>query len=121
MLEKTVLSESVLPSLSIRTTEVALWREFCAVFCYLPLAATVDDTIFCVHAGLSPSARSVDDIQQVARDLAHISLGFRYFPVSPTSRAAALSLLLSLALASFFQRIFRKQTFSQRLQERVFG
>ena len=48
---------------------VGLWKEFCSVFRFLPLAATVDNSIFCVHAGLSPSARKVEDIQKVLQQL----------------------------------------------------
>ena len=31
-----------------------MWKTFCDVFNALPLAVTIDDKIFCVHAGLSP-------------------------------------------------------------------
>ena len=37
------------------------------MFDYLPLAATVDGRVFCVHAGLSPSLQNIDDIKQIKR------------------------------------------------------
>lgn len=37
------------------------------VFDFLPLAAVVDNRIFCVHAGLSPSLQNVDDIREIKR------------------------------------------------------
>jgi serine/threonine-protein phosphatase PP1 catalytic subunit len=37
-----------------RRFNVKMWKTFCEVFNRLPLAAMVDEKIFCVHAGLSP-------------------------------------------------------------------
>jgi serine/threonine-protein phosphatase PP1 catalytic subunit len=37
-----------------RRFNVKMWKTFCEVFNMLPLAAMVDEKIFCVHAGLSP-------------------------------------------------------------------
>ena len=37
------------------------------VFDYLNLAALVDDRIFCVHGGLSPELRSIDQMQTIER------------------------------------------------------
>lgn len=44
-----------------------VWRKFNSVFCYLPVAAVIDDKIFCVHGGLSPSLMSLDDIRNIER------------------------------------------------------
>jgi len=32
-----------------------VWKMFSEVFFYLPLAAIVENAIFCLHGGLSPS------------------------------------------------------------------
>jgi len=47
--------------------EEQLYYSFCEVFNYLPIAAVVDDDIFCVHGGLSPEIRFVDDIDDLDR------------------------------------------------------
>jgi serine/threonine-protein phosphatase PP1 catalytic subunit len=42
-----------------------MWKTFCEVFNALPLAAMVDEKIFCVHAGLSPEI--MNDIYVVSK------------------------------------------------------
>ena len=46
-----------------------LWEETNRVFDYLPLAATIDDVIFCVHGGiprpLSPTESALDSINMI--------------------------------------------------------
>ena len=37
------------------------------MFDFLPLAATIDGRVFCVHAGLSPSLQNIDDIKEISR------------------------------------------------------
>ena len=45
-----------------------VWRYCTDIFDYLSLAAIVDDTIFCVHGGLSPSINdSIDEIRSIDR------------------------------------------------------
>ncbi|EGG21286.1 putative protein serine/threonine phosphatase [Cavenderia fasciculata] len=44
-----------------------VWRYFTEMFDYLPVAAIIDDSIYCVHGGLSPSALSIDQIRVLDR------------------------------------------------------
>lgn len=44
-----------------------MWQLYTDLFDYLPIAAIIDDRIFCVHAGLSPSLQNVDDINAIKR------------------------------------------------------
>lgn len=44
-----------------------LWQIFSDVFEYLPLAAIVDNAIFCVHGGLSPDLEILDQIASLSR------------------------------------------------------
>lgn len=44
------------------------WKEFTNLFNYLPLAAVIDNLIFCLHGGLSPAALSIDKIQCIDRN-----------------------------------------------------
>jgi serine/threonine-protein phosphatase 2A catalytic subunit len=37
-----------------------VWKVFTELFDYFPLTAVVEDKIFCLHGGLSPSIDSLD-------------------------------------------------------------
>lgn len=44
-----------------------VWRCCTEVFDYLPLAAVIDKSVFCVHGGLSPSINTIDEIRLIDR------------------------------------------------------
>lgn len=44
-----------------------VWKECCGVFDYLNLAAIIDGTVLCVHGGLSPDVRTLDQIRILSR------------------------------------------------------
>lgn len=44
-----------------------MWKACCQVFDFLPLAAVVDGKVLCVHGGLSPEIRTLDQVRVVAR------------------------------------------------------
>jgi serine/threonine-protein phosphatase PP1 catalytic subunit len=50
-----------------RRFNIKLWKQFCDVFNCFPLAATINEHIFCCHGGISPSIRHLDDIRRIAR------------------------------------------------------
>ena len=45
----------------------SVWKACCQVFDFLALAAIVDGKVLCVHGGLSPEIRTLDQIRVVAR------------------------------------------------------
>jgi serine/threonine-protein phosphatase 6 catalytic subunit len=51
----------------------AAWRHCVAVFDYLSLAAVIDGRVLCVHGGLSPDVRTIDQIRTIerAREIPH--------------------------------------------------
>uniref|UniRef100_A0A6A7G6B0 Serine/threonine-protein phosphatase n=2 Tax=Hirondellea gigas TaxID=1518452 RepID=A0A6A7G6B0_9CRUS len=44
-----------------------VWRHFTDLFDCFPLAALIDDNIFCTHGGLSPSLHTLDQIRFLSR------------------------------------------------------
>ena len=46
---------------------VNVWRYCTEIFDFLPLAAIVNDSVFCVHGGLSPSIETLDQIKTIDR------------------------------------------------------
>ena len=44
-----------------------VWREFTDLFDFLPYAAVVDDSVFCVHGGLSPSIQTLEQLSVLDR------------------------------------------------------
>jgi len=44
-----------------------VWKFFTDLFDYLPLSAVVDNQIFCLHGGLSPSIETLDHIRMLDR------------------------------------------------------
>jgi len=44
-----------------------MWKTFCGVFDMMPLAALVEDKIFCMHGGISPQLNSLDELNAISR------------------------------------------------------
>lgn len=44
-----------------------VWQHFTSLFDYVPLTAVVENNIFCLHGGLSPSIDTLDQIKQLDR------------------------------------------------------
>ncbi|WFD18242.1 protein-serine/threonine phosphatase [Malassezia caprae] len=45
----------------------SVWKSCCQVFDYLNLAAIIDGRVLCVHGGLSPELRSLDQMRTIMR------------------------------------------------------
>ncbi|KAI4367843.1 hypothetical protein MLD38_016467 [Melastoma candidum] len=50
-----------------RRFNVRLWKIFAECFNCLPVAATIDEKILCMHGGLSPELENLDQIRQIVR------------------------------------------------------
>lgn len=50
-----------------RRYNIRIWKSFCEVFNYLPVAAIIDDKILCMHGGLSPELYSLEQIKKIER------------------------------------------------------
>jgi len=45
------------------------WKYCCQVFDLLAIAALIDEEVLCVHGGLSPEIKTIDQIRQIQRDM----------------------------------------------------
>ncbi|OMH85728.1 Serine/threonine-protein phosphatase PP-Z2 [Zancudomyces culisetae] len=50
-----------------RRSNIKVWKAFVDLFDRLPVAAVVNDRIFCVHGGLSPSLKNVEQLRELSR------------------------------------------------------
>jgi serine/threonine-protein phosphatase PP1 catalytic subunit len=50
-----------------RGYNIALWETFTDLFNCMPVAALIDEKIFCIHGGLSPDLNSMDQIRRMMR------------------------------------------------------
>ena len=50
-----------------RRFNIRLWKTFTECFNCLPVAALIDEKILCMHGGLSPELRSLEQIKKIAR------------------------------------------------------
>ena len=50
-----------------RRFNIKLWKTFTDCFNCLPIAAIVDEKIFCCHGGLSPDLQSMEQIRRIMR------------------------------------------------------
>lgn len=42
-----------------------VWRFCTDLFDYLTISAVIDERVFCVHGGLSPSVKNVEDVDKL--------------------------------------------------------
>lgn len=54
-------------SLGKRRFSIKLWKTFTDCFNCLPIAALIDEKIFCCHGGLSPDLQNMEQIRRVMR------------------------------------------------------
>ena len=50
-----------------RRYDIKIHKLFPICFNWLPVAAIINDTILCMHGGLSPSIKSIDDLKRIMR------------------------------------------------------
>jgi serine/threonine-protein phosphatase PP1 catalytic subunit len=50
-----------------RRYSIKLWKTFTDCFNCLPVAAIIDEKIFCMHGGLSPELNQMSQIRRIIR------------------------------------------------------
>lgn len=53
----------------LQTGKEVLWNEINSVFHWMPIAAVISDSIFCVHGGLSPALKSPQQLYGLQRPM----------------------------------------------------
>ena len=54
-------------SSTLKISFCKLWKTFTDCFNCLPIAAIIDEKIFCCHGGLSPDLQNMDQIKRIMR------------------------------------------------------
>lgn len=62
-----------------RRYNVKLWKMFTDCFNCLPVAALIDDKIFCMHGGLSPDLKTFEDIKSLKKPMDVPDSGIFFF------------------------------------------
>ncbi|EQB77374.1 protein phosphatase 1, catalytic subunit, beta isoform-like protein [Camelus ferus] len=62
-----------------RRYNIKLWKTFTDCFNCLPIAAIVDEKIFCCHGGLSPDLQSMEQIRRIMRPTDVVEDGYEFF------------------------------------------
>ncbi len=78
-----------------RRFNIKLWKTFTDCFNCLPIAAIVDEKIFCCHGGLSPDLQSMEQIRRIMR------------PTDVPDTGKAQSRLLFVTTATTFYRFMK--------------
>ena len=103
---------------------VNVWKYCTEVFDFLSLSAIVDDSVFCVHGGLSPSINTLDQIRTIDRkqEVPHDGAMCDLMWSDPEEIAGwGLSPRGALAASSFFRVFVRREVdshFSERPKRR---
>ena len=66
-IEKKWIKHVIFFFLGKRRYNIKLWKTFTDCFNCLPVAAIVDEKIFCCHGGLSPDLQSMEQIRRIMR------------------------------------------------------
>jgi len=53
-----------------RRFSIKVWKAFCSTFDCLPVSAIIDDKILCLHGGLSPELKDMEQIAKIQRPCA---------------------------------------------------
>lgn len=62
-----LLSQPLTRSSGKRRYNIKLWKTFTDCFNCLPIAAIIDEKIFCMHGGLSPDLKTMEQIRRIVR------------------------------------------------------
>jgi len=66
-IEYMVTLKNLSPLSGKRRYNIKLWKTFTDCFNCLPVAAIVDEKIFCMHGGLSPELQNMEQIKRIMR------------------------------------------------------
>jgi serine/threonine-protein phosphatase PP1 catalytic subunit len=80
-----------------RRYSVKLWRVFADCFNCMPIAAVVEDKIFCMHGGLSPDLERLGQIFDVERPTGTVTICYSLLPTPITHLTLFIHYFLSLA------------------------
>ncbi len=86
----------------------SVFQNICSLFEYLPLAATINDKILCVHSGIGENVKSLEDIINIKK------------PYKISDSQAALDILWSVPAANFNVDEYKSTNVTTQYRKRTF-
>ena len=72
------MNVSYIIKLGKRRYSLKLWKMFTDMFNWMPVAAIIDEKIFCLHGGLSPELNTLDQLSKIPRPTEVPSTGNKF-------------------------------------------